>query len=180
MTCVVAYTDGKKIYMAADTAGTGSTFTSKNLQTKIFPKDEYAIGYCGSYRLGQILHYSFAPPLPGKKLPKDEILGFMVTEFIPALKECLAESGYPEHKEDKRNVSLLVGLRGQIFEIEYSFQVDAWDVPYMAVGSGTYYALGAMHAVSDTNEPEHIVRAGLAAAARFDPNVNSEVEMIVV
>ncbi len=69
--------------------------------------------------------------------------------------------------EDSAFELLIVNPYG-IFEVEYSRLVRQYS-KFSAIGSGEYYALGAMKAVYDElNNPGEIVGLGIKAAAQFD------------
>jgi len=56
MTCIVGITDGKRIVMGCDSAGSSPENPEiYNVAVdKIFTTGEYLVGICGSYRAGQI------------------------------------------------------------------------------------------------------------------------------
>lgn len=166
MTCVVAVTDGKKVCMAGDSGAVDESSITISAVPKVFTKGEFIIGYCHSFRLGQIIQHIFTPPaLPANKtITDDALISYMVKKFVPDLKRCLDENNFPYHDDEKNDWELLVGVRGRIFNVQDDWQVGIDILPYAAIGSGSPYALGALFINQD-------ITAALDAASRFSPFV---------
>ena len=82
MTCIVAIVQKGDIYMGSDSLGStsyGDTTVRKD--DKIFVNREYIIGYCGSFRMGQLLKYSRLPIMP-KEFKGENLHRFMCTVFV--------------------------------------------------------------------------------------------------
>lgn len=169
MTCVVAVTDGLKVKMGSDSAAANDDVISQRVCPKVFVRGEFGIGYCYSFRLGQIIEYFFEPP----KIDKDvDLMRYMVTKFVPALKVALEENDYPYHEDEKDRWMVLVGIRGKIFCIESDFQVGLDAEEVAAIGAGAELALGAMFVSLELDyELLEIAELGLTAAAKFSPFV---------
>jgi hypothetical protein len=168
MTCIVAIVDRhRRITMGADSSAVDETIHTPHLDPKIFVKGEIGIGYCHSFRMGQIIEFWFEPP----PLPEgsENIMRYMVTEFIPELKSVLSDHDYPNNEEDKTEWSLIVGVRGHIFTIESDWHVGYDDLPYASIGAGSSYALGAMYTAQDTTDI--VAKKALEAAEKFCPYV---------
>jgi hypothetical protein len=168
MTCIVAIVDkNRKITMGADSSAVDESIHTPHLEPKVFVKGEFGIGYCHSFRMGQIIEFWFAPP----PIPKDEenLMRYMVMDFIPELKTILADNDYPNNEEDKTEWSLIVGVRGHIFTIESDWHIGYDDIPYASIGAGSSYALGAMYSAQGTSD--YAAKKGLEAAEKFCPYV---------
>jgi ATP-dependent protease HslVU (ClpYQ) peptidase subunit len=73
--------------------------------------------------------------------------------------------------------SFLVVSGGGIFYVSGNLSVSEFE-RYYAVGSGSSYALGAMHVLYDTDlDAEDIARSGCAAAMTFDLYCGGEIEV---
>jgi len=172
MTCIVAILDTnvdnkQKIIMGADSSAVDETIHTPHITPKVFVKGEFGIGYCHSFRLGQILEFWFTPP----HIPEGEenLMKYMVMDFIPELKGALALQDYPNHEDEKTEWSLIVGVRGHIFTVESDWHVGYDDIPYASIGAGSAYALGAIHAAEGDNK--WVAKKALEAAELFCPYV---------
>ena len=150
--------------------------------SKITTNGKYLIGAAGDLRAINLLTPAFSPPPAhpadrGKKLDH-----FMTVKFIPALRTCFDLHGYspPENKENKNHnaeqaSSLLVVINATIYLIDsdYSWLTDASGL--YAVGSGSDYALGAVHSLAGGKKLSAIQAKGiclksLSIAAKLDPH----------
>jgi hypothetical protein len=177
MTCIVAVVDlDRNVVMGADSAAVDDTIATRHLESKIFKKGEFGIGYCHSFRMGQIIEFWFTPP----PIPKNEdnLMRYMVMDFIPELKALLADNDYPNHEYEKTEWSLIIAVRGNIFTIEYDWHVGYDSFPYASIGAGSSYALGAMFACNDKAYERAV--CGLEAAEEFCPYVKGPFHFIEV
>jgi ATP-dependent protease HslVU (ClpYQ) peptidase subunit len=178
MTCVVAATDGHTVIIGGDSCAVDNSTISARVHPKVFRKGELAIGYCQSFRLGQILEYIFSPP-PVPRTKDANMMEYMVKSFVPAMKKCLEENWYPYHDDEKEDWSIIVGVKGKIFYVESDYHVGHDINNYFAIGSGGDYALGAMYAVKD-QDPRVMVRVGLEAAVEFSPFVKRPFNYVTI
>lgn len=170
MTCVVAVVDGaQRITMGADSSAVDELIHTEHLDSKVFVKGEFGIGYCHSFRLGQILEFWFEPP----ELPDEDnnLMRYMVRDFVPELKTVLEDNDYPAHEDEKTDWSIIVGVRGHIFTIESDWHVGYDDLPYAAIGAGSSYALGSLFTNNHDASKIVVVRRALEAAQKFCPYV---------
>ena len=174
MTCIVAVSDGNKVYMAGDSCAVDDSTITSRQNPKVFINNGIAIGYCQSFRMGQIIQYIFVPPTIHKNI---DLMEYMVTSFVPALKDCLDENDFPAHDDDKENWSVIVGIENKLFYIESDWQVGFDNNQYYAIGSGSPYALGAMYASMSKNPIEKLT-IGLEAAMEFSPFVRTPFHFI--
>jgi hypothetical protein len=180
MTCIVAATNGTKVFMAADSCAVDETSISSRKTPKIFIKGSFLLGYCQSFRLGQIAQYAFDPPaLPTIKLTDDVLTGYMVKNFVPALKKCLEENNFPYHDDDKDDWEIIIGIKGRIFVVENDWQVGLDIHNYWASGAGAHIALGALFACEDM-EPNARLMVALNAAKEFSPFVREPFNFLSV
>jgi hypothetical protein len=89
MTCIAALVKDKKVYMGADSAGLAGYHLGIRADRKIFMNSGFLFGFTSSFRMGQLLQYSFKPPpFKGRDLDR-----FMVRDFIEAVRKCLSKGG---------------------------------------------------------------------------------------
>lgn len=167
MTCIVGYTNGKTVWMGGDSAGTAGNFNQRiRADKKVFVKGEFIIGFCGSFRMGDLLKYTLQLPEANDVSDPD---AFMVNQFVDSLRNCLEEES--KKGGEKLLPSILVGFRGRLYNIESDYQCGRPEDGYDAVGSGSSVAVGAMHGSRHLTSPRKRITDALAAAARNDAAV---------
>jgi ATP-dependent protease HslVU (ClpYQ) peptidase subunit len=162
MTCIVALEDQGTIYMGADSAAIEGDAISLRTAPKIFKTGKFLIGYCNSFRYGQIIQHYFKPP----PIQDKDILKYMITKFVPELQRILENNGYEE-----KDSSIIIGYDGNIFYVESDWQVGQDMTNYHAIGSGSPYALGSLYSTS--GEPLRRIEQALEAAEKFSTTVRS-------
>lgn len=178
MTCIVAVkaTDGT-IWMGGDSAGVGNGDITLRADTKVFRVGEFVIGFTTSFRMGQLLQYSFEPP----HIEGDDLHRYMCTKFINAVRECLKDGGFASKKDDSElGGCFIVGIRGRIFTIDEDYQVGESHEGYDTVGCGMTYAKGALLALSSVpvERGRYMVETALIAAAHFSTGVRAPFQII--
>lgn len=172
MTAIVAISHEGKVWMGADSAGSAGHSLSYRRDAKVFINEEFIIGFTSSFRMGQLLQYDFSPPIPSRGVSG---MRFMVSGFIPCVKNCLSSGGYlkTENGEDSGGC-FLVGYRGDIYCIQSDFQVALSHFPYAAIGCGEDIALGSLYSTQGLveNVTDRITTA-LAAAESFSTSVTA-------
>lgn len=144
MTCIVALKgDNGSVIIGGDSAGVADIDIVIRKDPKVFMVDDrFIIGFTDSFRMGQILRYSFNPPIQSKEVTTYE---YMVTEFITSLRATFILGGYLETRGGREiGGTFIVGYRGRLFTIGSDFQVGEHVDDYMSVGCGSEYALGAL------------------------------------
>lgn len=148
MTCIAGIVEGGRVYLAGDSAGSNDAHQlTLRLDKKVFCRNDLGMifGCCGSFRMFQLLHHVFAPPLPASE--EEDLEHYMATTFVNALRSCFIEGGFAKKKEEReKGGCFLVGLRGRLFQIESDYQVGESLDGYAAIGSGDNIALGALFA----------------------------------
>ncbi|MGF6483552.1 hypothetical protein [Paraburkholderia sp. JPY419] len=170
MTCIVALTDGKKVYMGADSAGSGRGAITVRADPKIYRVGPFLIGFTTSFRMGQLLGHSLtvAPRPEGT-----DVFAFMCTTFIEAVRACFTRGGFARKDGERESAgTFLVGYMGRIFRICDDYQVAECAVNFDACGSGEQAALGSLHTtVGVPMRPDVRLERALAAAAEFSTGV---------
>lgn len=176
MTCIVAIAQNGTVYMGSDHAAsddkTGWIISRK--EPKCFKVGQYAIAFTDSFRMGQILQYSWSPPKYTPTKTNSGLDKFMRTKFIESVKVAFKDGGYgsigSSSDEDTGGI-FIVGLEGRIFTIDEDFHVGESVFNYMAEGSGGQIALGALHATKNQKNPKLRIKAALEAATEFNMSV---------
>lgn len=175
MTCIIGLVEGNTVYMGGDTLASdmvGSHVVTRK-DDKVFFNEEFLIGFCGSYRVGQLLRYAFVPPdVPSKK----EDMAYMVTDFIDAWRAVQKEKGSLKKadEEESHPSSFIVGWRGRLYVVEEDFDVGQPADEYYAVGGGAQLAFGSLHSTRDMQlSPTQRIVMALDAAAAYNASVRA-------
>lgn len=173
MTCIVGLVDKDTVYMGGDSAGVGGGYqlNIRNDQ-KVFMNGAFLMGFTTSFRMGQLLRYSFTPP----KIAEDQDLyEYMVTDWIDGVRKCLKDGGFASEKDSvEEGGTFLVGYKGRLFTIYEDYQVGENTCGYSSVGCGEDLAMGSLFTSSDIKlKPEDRVRMALKAAATFSAGVSA-------
>jgi hypothetical protein len=176
MTCIVAIAQNGVVYMGSDHAAsddkTGWILSRK--EPKCFKVGQYGVAFTDSFRMGQILQYSWVPPKYTPTKTNSGLDKFMRTKFIDSVKQAFKDGGYgsigSSSDEDTGGI-FIVGVEGRIFTIDEDFHVGENVVNYMAEGSGGQIALGALYATKNQKNPKLRLKAALEAATEFNMSV---------
>ncbi len=157
MTCVIGLVHRKRIYMGADSAASGNRFIRTTNLPKVFRNGPCLIGYCGSFRMGQVLQHCLEVP---KQPPGEAAETYMVTRFIDAVRVAFKTKGVSAIEQNKeKGGHFMVGYRGHLYSINSDFHVGDMLDGFDCIGSGAPVALGAMKALEDQPPRERIQRA---------------------
>jgi ATP-dependent protease HslVU (ClpYQ) peptidase subunit len=169
VTCIVAVVEGDSIWMGGDSAGSAGNWLTIRADQKVFRNGEFIMGFCGSYRMGQLLRYAFVPP---KQPRRADVHRYMVTTFVDEVRDTLKKGGFARKKDDVEEIdgAFLVGYRGRLFEIECDYQVGEAVDGFAATGSGASIAQGAL-CVTQGMDPRKRLRVALDAAERYSTGV---------
>ncbi|MGV2988432.1 hypothetical protein ACE1OE_12365 [Vibrio sp. E150_011] len=162
MTCIVAVVnDDGDMFMGSDSLSSGEKKCRVVTNRKVFKSGEFLIGYTTSWRMGQLLEFSFnIPPLDPET---QDIMAYMVNKFVPAVIDLFIKGNFGNQEHTvKVGGSFLVIVRSIIFEIQDDFSVLQIHSNYASVGSGAEVAMGALAALNQ--DREHSTYATCVAA----------------
>ena len=178
MTCIIALAQDAYVYMGGDSAGVDITTLELTVRTdaKVFITGSFIFGFTTSFRMGQLLQYSFTPP---EHPPEKCDMAYMVTDFIDAIREVFSTKGFlTKLNEGEVGGDFLVGYHGKIYEIANDFQVGTVAVNYSSVGCGAAFAQGVMFATSEMASPEDRIILALDAAEYFSGGVSKPYKIL--
>lgn len=171
MTCIVGLVHKGTVYIGGDSAGVSSFNYGIRVRAdkKVFRKDKFIFGFCGSFRLGQLLAHSLKPP---RHHGDDEVYHYMVTEFVDAVRECLKKGGHATKENEEESIygDFLVGYQGRLFCIHGDYQVGEALDGFYAVGCGDQIALGSLYSTPKL-PPMERVKLALEASEAFSAGV---------
>lgn len=165
MTCIVGLKHGKHVYIGADSAAVASNGVRLVVRKdeKVFKNGDFLIGFCGSFRMGQLLKYSLKIP---KMDAKESFEEYMVTKFIDSIRECFKNGGFLTVEDEiEYGGTFLVGYKDKLVNIRDDHQVEIAVDDFNAVGSGEMVALGSLY--STTGNPIARVTKALEASAMY-------------
>ena len=163
MTCIAAIIKDGKSYMAGERAASDDHMMSRLNNPKIWEVGEYLIGFCGTFE-GQIIQANFIPPKPEGNLDK-----FMRGKFIKAINDFYKEYDIPGEKDSE--LTLLICVKGKMYEHEAAtLSMISYDMNFHAIGSGSAYAMGSLHATQNYKDPKRRLTQALDAAINYSPN----------
>lgn len=175
MTCIVGLLDDSGIYMGGDSAAVGGNSLNIRADKKVFINNEFIMGFTWSFRMGQLLRYSFIPP---QFHIDNDIDSFMVTTFIDAVRECLKKGGFARKKdEEESGGTFIVGFKNQLFQVFSDYQVAKVLDKFVCCGCGEEIAQGSMYSTEGMS-PEKRIRIALEAAEHFSVGVRGPFNII--
>jgi len=176
MTCIVGIVDqeNNRVVMGADSAGADNYDVTIRKDLKIFKVGKFVIGCTSSFRMIQLIRFSFYPPEVGSM----DIYEYMCTAFIHCLRGTLKDGGFLQKENEEESAgTFLVGYQNRLFQIHDDLQVAESVKNYDACGSGKYYALGSLWTTDNLGtSSENRVRLALECAEEFSGE--SEVHFI--
>lgn len=179
-TCIVGLVHGGKVYIGGDSAGTDSWLNrSIRVDEKVFVKEEMIFGFTSSFRMGQILRYSFTP---AKQFSKETAYEYLCSRFIDGLIKCLKDKGFAKVEDNEvSGGTFLLGFHGVLYRIENDFQVGRRVDNYDAVGCGQDFAMGALHNMERSKlSPRVKIRRALEAAEKFSAGVKRPFKIVSI
>ncbi len=176
MTCIVAIKHNGKIHMGGDSLGSAGYSKTVRLDEKVFISGDMIFGFCGSFRMGQILQYVMAHPERPEGISD---MKYLVAYWIPAVIDTFNDNGFrgdkepDDHEETKTGGTFILGYRGTVYQIDSDFQVGIPAEQYDAIGCGSDLALGAMYTAkkAGVKEPTKILTLALEAAEKYSGGV---------
>lgn len=146
MTCIVGLEFEGKVYLAGDNQGTGFNNKLIHTQPKVFEKGGAIFGFTSTYRWGQILEHCLTDVIEPADVNKT--YNWLVQTLVPTImKECKA-CDY-----DSKSRTCLIGINGQLWQLQDDWSVLRSIDGYSAIGSGCEYARGAISYALKNHHP---------------------------
>lgn len=171
MTCIVGYIEKDRVVIAGDSCGTSYDNDYRiRKDTKVFKLGDFIIGASGSFRMIQLLQYSLNPP----EIKDKDLLKYMCTDFINAVRECFREGGYLQNYEagDEKGEDFMVAYKNRLFTIYEDFQVEESANNISALGAGAKYAIGALDTLRPFDYPaDYKCELALITTSKYNSSV---------
>lgn len=158
MTCIIGSIDKGRVYIGADSAGVAGLDICVRKDVKVFKVGKFLFGCTTSFRMIQILQYSFKP----KPQPKQvDTHAYMCTLFIDEVRDLFRKHGFlMNDKGVDKGGCFLVGYKGRLFTVDSDYQVGENQDGFASLGCGGDYAIGAILAMNTKIPVKHrILRA---------------------
>lgn len=170
MTCIIGLKHEGRVYIGADSAGSDGWAVVTRLDRKVFVNSGFVIGGTTSFRMLQLLQHAFRPP---KRHADDDLMRYMVTDWIDAVRACLKAGGFAKRENEvESGGTFLVGVAGRLFRIDNDFQVGEPARDFEACGCGEQYARGALQAIiGSEHSPVKRITLALEVAAEHAAGV---------
>jgi len=162
MTCIVGLVDKIKnnVMIGGDSASSAGANVYIRRDAKVFENNGFVIGCTSSFRMIQLLRFSFKPP--EVKSEKD-IYEYMCTDFINEVRTCFKDGGYLQKYTDgdEKGGTFLVAYKNRLFKVESDFQVAENLNGMDACGCGQDFALGSLFSLDNhkTSTEQKILKA---------------------
>ena len=167
MTTVIAIQTDYGVDMIADSQinSNGKPYFHDDM-VKIVERNKYLIGVAGRVIALQAIQNNWNPPTLTASF-KGTLYNFVVTKIVPSLKMFIDDSKiFTEKEKDEGELfSILIAIKGEVFEIDEDYSVARRADGIYAIGSGADFALGALMAGADPFQAMNI-------AALFDVNTH--------
>ena len=159
--------DGGRIYLLPKEIG------------KIVRNEKYLLAASGDLRAINLLANVKLPStggVSGKKLDR-----FISTEFVPLIQEEFERAGYG--KEGSHESEIMLCVEGVVYEIAQNYDLSRDSTGIYGVGSGSSYAVGALHAMVDrgvtVDEAKDYIREAIKIAIKLDAGTGEPINIVV-
>lgn len=177
MTCIIAKVHYGKVHMIGDCMGSDGFI--KNIYTKtskVFNVGDFIIGYTSSFRMGQILQYSWIPPV--RVIGDEDDDRYLFKSVIDSIKQCFENNGFGSKDSDTFKAgNFLIGWHGRLFEMQANMSLMEVE-DFASVGSGCYHAIAAMKTMQHLDvfqdDPLKFLETALTVASSSVEGVSEE------
>lgn len=181
MTCIIGMVQNNKVSMIGDKEGSdGFTKNIFSKTPKVFHVGDFILGYTTSFRMGQILQYSWTPP---KKSLDDNDDYYIYKIVVDSIKKCFEDNGFGHKpKAELETGNFLIGWNGRLFEMQSNLSLMEHS-EFASVGCGCYHATAAMKTMKllgfmEDEYPEVIMQKALLVAANSVTGVSEEYDFV--
>jgi ATP-dependent protease HslVU (ClpYQ) peptidase subunit len=165
VTCIIAIETDGQVVMGGDRMGSNGHTGEPVSFPKIFQKDNLLIGYCGSFRMGQLLQHALDVPL---KTLTDDVDRWVSIDLMQAMRKAYKENDWDNKRDDVAEAyPILLAVSGRCYEIQADFSYLRSMTGEYVTGSGSSYAQGSMHSTRGKASAKKRIEMALQAAAEY-------------
>jgi ATP-dependent protease HslVU (ClpYQ) peptidase subunit len=178
MTTIIGVQYNDKCVIAADnqvTSDGGRKYNHPDMK-KIAQRGAFLIAGSGEVQPCDVVQHMWNPPKVTLKDAED-IYHFMIVKAMPSLRKCLTDNGYEfnegksEGKSDDARFNFIMAINGELFDIADDLSVIRSADGIYGVGSGSSYAIGALHAGA---KPQKAIEI----ACKLDVNTSGPIQIM--
>jgi len=156
VTCIAGVVEKGTVYIGSDSIATNGWNSLVSQVPKVFRKGDMLIGYCGSFRMGQLIQYALKVE---PQTDEQDDMEYLVTTWTNAVRTCFRDGGILKADSGvETGVELLIGYHGALYQTAEDFQVNRYGA-IAAIGAGEQYALGALRALNEQPPKKRIENA---------------------
>lgn len=173
MTCIVAMVENGVVHMAGDKCGSNG-YTKRIVgKPKIFINKNFIIGYTTSFRMGQLLEFTWCPP---EQLNSQSDNVYIYKTVVDSMKQLLKKDGFAT---DTNGGSFLFGYKGKLYEMQDDFSI--FEQQIASVGCGYVEAQSVIYVLNKINYDGSIqdkLQLAIEASSMIKPGVSSEYDYL--
>ena len=188
MTIIVGIVDDNKVYMGCDSAISGENSINYLSESKIISKgvngtsDSLLIGVAGTLRGLQLLKYQWNPPKHNGGTPDEK---YIYVNVLNSIKDLFTEHSHGAYVDEQSMCedNYMIGYKGELYMIDFNYQVIQVTTPYCCIGSGEKYAYGALKAMYNHEAPydevdiKNMIKEVIKISSDFCPTVGGDVKI---
>jgi ATP-dependent protease HslVU (ClpYQ) peptidase subunit len=184
MTTIAAIQGNGYVVMGADSQGTYNDYRNVYMKDhKVVDNNGILIAGCGIGRGMNLLQRGWkAPKPPRANMESDKLDIWMVTKFIPGMRQLFIDGGY-DMKDDGEYAQFenvfLIAVQGTLYILDEDYSLDRDSRNYFATGTGGDFAQGSLYSAgpkifTDVDIAAKAMTNAVNAAKEFDTNSGGE------
>lgn len=178
MTCIAGLKTKDKIIIAGDSMGSNGFIYMQDKKSKVFKKEGFIFGGCGSYRVAQLMEYKWEIP---KRIIGQTTDNYIFTTFTDSLIELFTKNNATIKKDEMRQFegSFLFGYEDELYEMHGNFQTNINNKAYHATGSGVYHAISSLYSTEGLKlDPRERLKRAITCASEFVMSVDDKIDFV--
>jgi 20S proteasome alpha/beta subunit len=179
MTCIVGTVKNGVVWLGGDRAATSHNLDRTIIkEPKVFVKDGVGFGVCGLPKVMDAIQHAIEFPQQSQGSSKS----YLVSQLIPAIRDGLKKLECTEEHNGQQyfHGALLIGYKGNLYELEANFQLIESANGFGAVGSGAEAALGSLRETKGMKDPKKRLLRALEVSAENNAGVAPPFDVIMV
>lgn len=178
MTCIVGIKTKDNVYIGGDTFGSDGFTGSAYVRPKVFKKDGFVYGVCGSYRIMQLIEFNYITPV---RNIGENTENFLYKKIPDNIRACLRNGGAITVKDniETMDASFLFAYENRLFKFQADFSILEPVVNYAAIGSGCYHAEASLYSTEEIIlDPEERIKKTIICANNYVLSINDKINII--
>jgi ATP-dependent protease HslVU (ClpYQ) peptidase subunit len=181
MTCIVGIKTKDNVYMGGDTQGSGNLTGYKFARPKVFKKNNFLFGVCGSWRIMQLLEFIWTPPIREINETTDN---YLYTKMPNSVRECLKNNGAiktSDGEDEMSSCAFLFAFDNRLFTMYSDFCILELVQNYATTGSGMYHAEASLYSTEGIiADPKERIRKAIICASSYVLSVNDKIDIVAL